>query len=262
MDMIKFGVFSIYWYGLMVGLGIFFGFWVVEKVRLKLAVGRKTLRKICVWDGMWWVVIPRIVLARLYHVIDYWSYYRENIILILQLWNGGMGIFGAILGGALGLWLYTRKKGVKFASLVDLAAFGLPIGQAIGRWGNFFNQELYGKPFGLVQGKTPFWAIYIDSNNRISGYENYSYYHPLFLYESLWSLLTFGVIYFLLRKRGGKLNSGVYFSIYLVMYGLGRFCLEFLRIEPWNIGGINVAHVISFTLIVTGSFFLLRYMRK
>lgn len=250
--MIEVGSYSIHIYGLIIGIGILVGFLVAEKVRLEFVKRDISYKGFLAWDGLWWVVIPGIVLARMYHVIDYWEYYREHYMLIMQTWGGGMGIYGAIIGGTIGLWVYAKKRRIKLMILLDLAAFGLPIGQAIGRWGNYFNNELYGKPTDLP------WGIPISITNRVSGFEKYTHFHPLFLYESLWSLFTFSVLYYLLRKKGNKLAIGSYILIYLIMYGFGRFWLEFLRIEPWSIGGVNVAQLVSlgFVVVSIASLFL------
>jgi phosphatidylglycerol:prolipoprotein diacylglycerol transferase len=243
--MLEIGSLTVSMYGLLVGVGILSGFWIAARFS-----SRFNIRSQEVWDGLFWVVLPAIMLGRIYHVIGIWDYYRDKLLLIPQIWTGGMGIFGSILGGVLGMWLYAQKRGKRFSDFADLGAFGLPIGQALGRWGNFFNKELYGKPTKLP------WAIYIDSNNRINGYQEYSYFHPLFLYESLWNLLTFGLLFLIMKRRGSSLAPGSYFAIYLLFYGLGRFWLEFLRIEPWKIGAINAAQAVSTIFVIYGILFL------
>jgi phosphatidylglycerol:prolipoprotein diacylglycerol transferase len=160
----------------------------------------------------------------------------------VAVWHGGLGIFGGILGGGVGLWIYTRKKDI-FLKMLDLVAFGLPIGQAIGRWGNFFNQELYGKPTSLP------WGIYIRPENRLLSVIEYERFQPLFLYESLWCLGVFGALHWLVKDKVVKLGKGGVFIFYLGLYGLGRFFLEFLRIESWKIYGVNVAQAISLGLV-------------
>jgi phosphatidylglycerol:prolipoprotein diacylglycerol transferase len=216
--MVEFGGFVFHLYGFLVGLGILSGFWVASRF-----AGKFEITSSDVWDGLWWMFIPGIIGARLYHVLDFWEYYRENLRLIPEIWTGGLGIFGAVLGGLLGLWFFARRRKIPFFALTDLLAFGLPVGQAIGRWGNFFNQELYGKPFDMIQGSPPFFAISIKPESRLSGFEEYTYFHPVFLYESVYSILVFGLLLWLWRVRGGRLVSGSYFSLYLVLYGAGRF---------------------------------------
>jgi phosphatidylglycerol:prolipoprotein diacylglycerol transferase len=224
-------------YGFLIGLGVLVGAGV--SARMARLVELKTDE---IWNGLLWVVGGGMIGARLYHVVDYWGYYSRNLVEIVAVWQGGLGIFGGILGGMLGLWVYTRKKEI-FLKMLDLVAFGLPVGQAIGRWGNFFNQELYGKPTSLP------WGIYIRPENRLLSVIEYERFQPLFLYESLWCLGVFGVLHWLVKDKVVKLGKGRLFIFYLGFYGLGRFFLEFLRIESWKIYGVNVAQAISLGLV-------------
>jgi phosphatidylglycerol---prolipoprotein diacylglyceryl transferase len=221
-------------YGLLIGVGILLGVWVSVKIsRVKANE---------VWDGLWWVLAGGLLGARAYHVIDYFEYYWLHPGEIVQLSKGGLGIFGGILGGVLGLWFYAKEK-KKFVKLLDVMAIGLPIGQMIGRWGNFFNQELYGKPSNLP------WSIYIKPENRLIQVIDFERFQPLFLYESLWNLVGFLGLWWLVRNNKLKVGKGGVIVAYLGWYGLGRFWLEFLRIEVWQIMGINVAQAISLGLI-------------
>lgn len=239
--MIEIGHFSIRFYGLIVGFGILVGFWVASRLASKF-----NIEKDDVWDALLWMAVPGVVGARIYHVIASWSFYRENLQLIPAVWNGGLGIFGAIVGGSLGLLIFVRRKKISFLSAADLAAFGMPVGQAIGRWGNFFNQELYGWPTNLP------WGLPIRFENRIAGYERFTHFHPLFLYESLWSVLTFGVLLLAWKKWGRVLKSGSLAAIYLMFYGIGRFFLEGMRIESWVVEGVAVNRLVSLGLIILG----------
>ena len=202
------------WYGLMITAGLGVGTWVAGRVA----------RKKDVWGALPWVVIPGVIGARLYHVIDWWWYYGDHLALAPAVWTGGLGIFGGIGGGIVGLWLFCRKNKQDFLGWLDVVAVGLPLGQAIGRWGNWFNQELYGKQTNLP------WGVYIEKEA--------GYFHPLFLYESIWNLLVFGIVWRLRRRKN-------LFVIYLGLYGLGRFGLEWLRLESWPVNKI-----ISLSLVV------------
>ena len=157
--------------------------------------------------------------------------------------KGGLGIFGGILGGIIGLWFYSRKRKERFFLLLDVMAIGLPIGQMIGRWGNFFNQELYGLPSNLP------WSIYIKPENRLIEVMNFERFQPLFLYESLWSLVGFLGLWWLIWREKLEVGKGGVLMAYLGWYGLGRFWLEFLRLDAWQISGVNVAQVISLSLV-------------
>lgn len=241
-------------YGFFIALGILAGVLVVEKLQKKLSV---ISYQLSVVDVLPWLLIPGIIGARLYHVVDYWKYYCKNLIRIFYIWEGGMGIFGGILGAIVGLWIFLKFKKFKglkfnqvFLSLLDLGAAGLSIGQAIGRWGNYFNQELYGLPTNL------FWGIYIGPENRLAGFENFTHFHPLFLYESLGCFIIFLILIKKtsilkiknkisktpIRQAQGKhiknqklLKEGEIFFLYLLLYSFLRFWLEFLRIEGWTL---------------------------
>lgn len=233
-------------YGLLIGLGIVMGAWVAARVARREGMGENL-----VWDGLVWVVVGGIVGARTYHVIDLWRYYSQNPWQIMAVWQGGLGIFGALLGGVVGLALFgwwQGRKGVKLelGKLLDVASMGIPIGQAIGRWGNFVNQELYGRPTDLL------WGIYIDPAYRLVGYEEVARYHPLFLYESILSLVVFGVMVWVYVKGLVKVGRGQLLGVYLVGYGLVRMSLEGLRIEKWEIGDVPTASLVSGLLIVVG----------
>ena len=260
---------SFHLYGFFIGLGIVVGILVVEKIRKKFPAARY---QIPVNYLLPWVVIFGLVGARLYHVVDYWQYYSENLLKVFYLWQGGMGIYGAVVGGFVGLWIFlklkTKTQNSKFSkiflSYLDLISFGLPVGQAIGRLGNYFNQELYGLPTNLS------WGIYISLKNRVEGFAGYEYFHPLFFYEAIWNLAIFIILikiassrFKVPRQRAGRQGSrwykqGTFFFIYLCLYGFGRFWLEFLRINPWKAGGIDIAQGISLGLVVIGLVGLIR----
>jgi len=252
-------------YGFFIGLGIVAGLLVVEKVKEKFP---DTRYPIPVNYLLFWLVIFGLIGARLYHVIDYWQYYSKNPIEIFYLWQGGMGIYGAIAGGFVSLWGFaivacyksSTKKNFrklfncsipKLLNYADLAAFGLPVAQAIGRLGNYFNQELYGLPTNLP------WGIYISLENRLPGYEGFSYFQPLFAFEAVWNIIIF-LILITIIKIIKKPKPGIFFFTYLGLYGFGRFWLEFLRINPWEILGINTAQGISLGLVMIGLIGLIR----
>lgn len=246
-------------YGFFISLGILAGILVIEKIK-PLLNKKYLISQVNVDDIFPWVLIFGLIGARLYHIIDYWQYYSQNIWQIFYLWQGGLGIFGGILGGIIGLWIFSRIKYKKlkinkkdfFLLLLDLLVIGLALGQAIGRWGNYFNQELYGLPTSLP------WAIYIQPENRLAGYETFSRFQPLFLYESLGCLLIFFFLLFLLKLKEGRLKPGKLFFSYLGLYSFLRFWLEFLRIRHWMIKGIVVNQAVCLGLIMISvyNFFL------
>jgi len=192
-----------------------------------------------------WLLVPGIIGARTYHVIDYWDYYSEIPIEILKIWQGGLGIYGGIAGGLIGLLIYRQihKQGIRLLPTLDVIVFALLIAQEIGRLGNFFNQELFGLPTTLP------WGIWIDPENRLPGFEQFTRFHPLFAYEAIANILLLGLMWKLI---GQKRKLGYFFSLYLIGYGLIRFCLDFLRLDPWRVGWLTVAQWISLGIAVVG----------
>lgn len=227
------------------------------------------------WSALTWCLIAGILGARLYHVLSspqgtnmgFRYYFIDNPIDVihifglsvpfptaLMIWNGGLGIFGAIAGGALALIIYARRHGLSAWRWLDIAVPGLILAQAIGRWGNFINQELYGPPTTLP------WGITIDAQHRIDPFRDLSRYpvettrfHPVFLYESIWNLLGFVVLMIVGRRQGGRLKDGGLLGLYLIIYGVGRLLFETLRPDAWLAGGIPVAQLVSAAAIVLGA---------
>jgi len=239
-------------YGIVVGIGILVGAAVAAYVATKFSIFKSQFTSGDeVWEALPWVVGFGVIGARLYHVVHLWEYYRENLILIPQVWMGGLGIFGGIVGGMLGLWLYTRKKR-KFLTLLDVLGIGAPLGQAIGRWGNYFNQELYGKA------TSKWWGIYIEKEQ--------GYFEPLFLYESLWNLGVFLVLVWLAKNRKKPKKPGTIFVLYMLFYSIGRFFLEGVKTEVWTVGlgkmMVPVAQIVSGVIIVIGGGYLWRMRTK
>jgi phosphatidylglycerol:prolipoprotein diacylglycerol transferase len=255
-------------YGIFLTLGIIIGSYIADRINKKLSIVKGQLSAV---DILPWILIPGIIGARAYHVIDYWSYYSQAPIEIIKIWNGGMGIFGAIIAGALGLFIFTYRR-IKSANtkkphysllithylnLLDLSAIALPIGQAIGRFGNYFNQELYGLATDLP------WGVYISIDKRPPGLINYEYFHPLFFYESIGCLVIFVIILLISRSRSERstrswsVRSGTAFFSCLFLYSLLRFFLEFLRIRNWMIGNIRVNQLVSLIFMVASLLFFL-----
>jgi phosphatidylglycerol:prolipoprotein diacylglycerol transferase len=225
-----------------------------------------------VWDGLIWALIFGIIGARLYHVftpskssldagIDTMYYLTHPLSIVWTPGVGpglrGLGIPGAIFGGAVGIYIFTRRRKIDFLMAVDVSSPGLALAQVIGRWGNFINQELYGKPTDLP------WKIFISPENRIRGYEAAEYFHPLFLYESLWSLGNLLLLLWLPRKLGTRLKSGDIFLVYLITYPLGRFLLEFLRLDYVPMWGINFNQIAMLLVaIASGIALFMRHRDK
>jgi phosphatidylglycerol:prolipoprotein diacylglycerol transferase len=171
-------------------------------------------------------------------VLFQWSYYSQHPSEILAIWRGGIAIHGAILGGILAAVIFSRLKKCSFWRLADVVAPSLILGQAIGRWGNFFNSEAFGSPTDLP------WKLLIPLDRRPAGYESIGYYHPTFLYESLWNLMVFGLL-MTLFVRVPKAKRGTVFLIYAIAYSCGRFWIEGLRTDSLMLGPLKMAQMIS-----------------
>jgi prolipoprotein diacylglyceryl transferase len=205
------------------------------------------------------VAIPcGIVGARLYHVItDYQLYFGpgRDPIDALKIWNGGLGIWGAVAAGAAGAYLVARRKQIRFPALLDAVAPGLVVAQAIGRLGNWFNQELFGRPTTLP------WGLEIDERYRPEGYQQFATFHPTFLYELLWNLGVAAVLVWADRKW--KLGHGKVFALYVVLYTAGRFWIEALRIDSVNeIGGFRLNNYTSLIVFVVALVWLVWLIRN
>jgi phosphatidylglycerol---prolipoprotein diacylglyceryl transferase len=218
------------------------------------------------WDMLIWLLIGGIIGARLWHILFppasmikvglTTGYYLTHPLDAINTTNGGLGIPGAVIGGALALFWYTRRHRMSFAVWVDLVAPGLALAQAVGRWGNFLNQEIYGLPTDLP------WKIYIDPAHRDPAFSNVAYYHPLFLYESLYNLLNMAFLLWAGKKWKKWLRPGDLFIIYLITYPFFRFWLEFLRLDPAPVAGIDVNQTVMAVVTVAAAALLFVRHRK
>jgi len=249
-------------YGIIVASGILISLLVGEK----LAKDKK-LDTDVYWSSSLWAIIGGVVGARLYHVVDFREAYTSNPITILFIHNGGTGIYGALLGAAISLIVYFKFTKKDIFEYFDLAAVVIPLGQAIGRWGNFANMEILGKPTNLP------WGMYVPLKYRPPYLIYNDMFHPIFLYESLLDILLFFVLLLLYRRKIvlEKIKSkqkptyalkGFFTLLYMVGYGLIRFSLEFVRLESWFYYSINVAQFVSLIFITLGIFGLYKITRK
>lgn len=243
------GPLSIRWYGILIVLGVMLAAYVGSR-----EARRRGENPEHVWNMLLLVLVFGIAGARLYHVFSSpeggslgWEYYRQNPLAILQVWKGGLAMYGAVAGGVLGLWLYTRWNRLPFLRWLDIGIPGVLLAQAVGRWGNFFNQELYGPPTNLP------WGIYIAPANRLPGLEGFSKFHPVFLYESIYCLIGFVLIVYLARRIGPLLVEGDVFLMYLIYYPAGRFFIEFMRPDAWRFGGIAAAQAFALVAVAFGA---------
>ncbi len=188
-------------------------------------------RKGEMYDIALWAVPFGIVGARIYHVLTDWPTYfgdgGAGLAAAARIWQGGLGIWGAVAGGALGAWIAARRHGILLPPVADAVAPGIAVAQAIGRWGNWFNQELFGRPTDLP------WGLEISPANRPLGYEQFETFHPTFLYESLWCLLVAGLVIW--ADRRFALGHGRAFALYVFLYCIGRLWIEAVRIDTATI---------------------------
>ncbi|OGY47300.1 MAG: prolipoprotein diacylglyceryl transferase [Candidatus Buchananbacteria bacterium RIFCSPHIGHO2_01_FULL_47_11b] len=250
------GFITIHWYGLFVVGGMVAALLVASKLAGKLGIARDD-----VWDLAFYVVIFGLLGARTYAVLLELPYYLAHPDQIIAIWNGGIAIHGALIGGALAVVYFARKKNVSAWLYADLLAVVIPLGQAIGRWGNYFNQELFGKPTDAA------WGIPIDALHRPAAYSNVTHFHPTFLYESVLNLVNFGVLLFLFRRAYStnhetgntkqetgimKHGKGLIF-VYLINYALIRIAMELVRIDRTPaLFGIRVPILVSVGILVLG----------
>ena len=233
------GGIQIYWYGIIIGLGVLLGLWLAIR-----EAERRGLHKELFVDLILFAVPIAIICARIYYVIFQWSYYSQHPGEIIQIWNGGIAIHGALIGSVLTTIVFAKVRGVSFWKLVDIAAPSLLLGQAIGRWGNFMNQEAHGGEVTRAFLENLHLPQFIINQMYINGV----YYHPTFLYESLWNIL--GVVVLLLLRRV-NLRRGEIFLSYLIWYSIGRFFIEGLRTDSLMLTEtLRMAQVISLVLIV------------
>jgi phosphatidylglycerol:prolipoprotein diacylglycerol transferase len=211
------------------------------------------------WNLLIVCLVTGIIGARLYHVVDKWDeIYRHHPSEIIGFQMSGFGIYGGVAGGLLGAWAFTKYHNLRFLEWIDYTAPGLILAQAIGRWGNFFNQELYGYPTNLP------WGIYIAPQHRLPGFEAYERFHPTFLYESLLNFAGFLVLYYLARNWTRNRLYGDIFFLYGIIYPVIRFFIEFQRPDAWRIAGVPTAQWISIgaVLFFASLLFIRRKLRR
>jgi phosphatidylglycerol:prolipoprotein diacylglycerol transferase len=244
---LQLGPLAIGWYGLCYALGLAAAY--VVLVRLAREAGEDPD---VVGNGILVVALAALVGGRLYHVIDQWALYAGDPLKIILPPYSGLGVYGGIVTGTIAAWWYARRRGVSFARWADIIAPALFVMQAIGRWGNYFNQELYGPQTNLP------WGIPIECAYRLQAYacdafpEATTRFHPLFLYESLSGLLGAAFLVFLGYRLRARLRAGDLLLVFFIWYGVTRFALEFLREDNWTFFGVPTAQIVSIAFIVAG----------
>lgn len=235
------GIFQIYWYSIFILLGIF-----IALALVYLEIKKTNIDKDTFIDMSFYSIIIGLIGARIYYVLFNLGYYLKNPLEIIQIYNGGLAIHGGIIFGSIYIIHFCHKKKLNLLKILDIIVVGLIIAQAIGRWGNFFNQEAYGPLTTYQNLKNMHIPEFIIEGMNITG----KYYTPTFLYESLWNILGF-IILIAIRKLK-NLKIGVLSGTYLIWYSLGRFFIESLRADSLMLGNIKIAQLISIILFIIG----------
>ena len=268
-QLVNLGFFSIKWYGLLIALSIILGLNLSKKLARYRGIDPHLVSEILPS-----LILSSIIGARIYYVIfEYRQFSGDNFFTpikifnvylnipsSLAIWEGGIAIHGALLGGFLSIYLFCKSKKIPLKIFLDLLMPSVILGQAIGRWGNFFNNEAFGLPTNSP------WKLFIPIQNRPMEFANYEFFHPTFLYESLWNLIIFFILIYIF-KRQTKINSvkpGLISCIYLITYSFGRFWIEGLRTDPLCLGGyppfceggLRIAQFISIFLFSSGIIWL------
>jgi len=268
-ELLNIGPISIKWYGFLISLALFFGLFLSKKLAKSRGVNPEYIDKLLPS-----LVLSSIVGARIYYVIFefrlfsgnnfftsiYFLNFNIKLPSFLAIWEGGIAIHGALIGGFISLLIFCKSNKLPLKTILDLIVPSLILGQSIGRWGNFFNNEAFGVPTNSP------WKLFIPIQNRPMEFADYEYFHPTFLYESFWNLIIFMIIINIFNKQT-KINSvkpGLISCIYLITYSFGRFWIEALRTDPLCLGGyppfceggLKIAQFISIFLFSTGIIWL------
>lgn len=238
------GPLAIRWYGLLIAIALALGITLAQRLAQRRGLDPETMADLSIW-----LVLGALPAARLYYVAFEWDRYADNPLSAFAIWQGGIAIHGAILGGMLAALLFAHLNRLSFWALADVVAPALVLGQAIGRWGNFFNSEAFGRPTDLP------WRVYIPLAQRPPGLGAVEYYHPTFLYESLWNLGVFALVLWLFfwgLRHPDRLKPGTLFLVYFATYSLGRFWIEGLRLDSLMLGPLRIAQVVSLTGMALG----------
>ena len=269
-SMLSIGSLHIRLYGLLIGLGLILAVAYAWKRCKQFGIRQEDIS-----DGVLYIVPFAIICARLYYCIFEWDKYAADPISVLYIWKGGLAIYGGVIGAIIGMAVFAHFKKIKLAALLDLVLLGFLIGQAIGRWGNFFNREAFGAYCdNFLAMRIPSINLHISADASeafmeqvnllqqeaaAGGYSGYLQVHPTFLYESLWNTAGFVLLHFLSKKRqyDGQIALG-----YALWYGLGRFLIEGLRMDSLYLGPIRVSQLLAGVTCFAASLLLFLFARK
>jgi phosphatidylglycerol:prolipoprotein diacylglycerol transferase len=245
---ISIGSINIYWYSVLILVAVIIGSYIVIK-----ETPRRNISLTYMTDLIFYLIPVSIIGARTYYVVFNFKLYQNNLLDIFKIWEGGLAIYGAIIAAIIFIFYYSKKKGQNFIATLDVMVPSLILGQAIGRWGNFFNQEAYGKVTTLTHLKELHIPKFIINNMYI----NNIYYTPTFLYESLLCLIGF-IILMLVRKKNRN-KQGMQLALYFIIYGVSRFFIEGLREDSLYFLGFRISQIVSIILVVIGVLIVVNY---
>ena len=243
--------FEVRWYSLFILIGAALAFFLMSHEAKRL-----NIKKDFIFNTFFWALLFGIIGARLYYVLFHWGYFASHTGEIWQIWQGGLAIHGGIIFGIITIFIYSKKHNFRPIRFLDIAAPALIIAQAIGRWGNFANAEAYGAATTYAHLKSLGIPNFIIDGMYING----TYYTPTFLYESIWCIIGFIVIYFLRKRKFTKVGDAT--AIYLIWYSIGRFFIEASRTDSLMFLNFKVAQLISIALIIIGIVILVLNARK
>jgi phosphatidylglycerol---prolipoprotein diacylglyceryl transferase len=255
--MFQLGPLTIRWYGFLIACAVLIGVLLSQSLAKRRQIDPELVGDLAIW-----LVLGAIPCARAYYVLFNWSSYAQHPDQIIAIWRGGIAIHGALLGAMVAAIVFARLNRVSLWQLMDVVAPSFILGQAIGRWGNFFNSEAFGSPTNLP------WKLYIPPELRPPEFQNFEYFHPTFLYESLWNLMVFALLillFFRSLKGQPSLKPGTLFLVYFASYSLGRFWIEALRMDSLMLGPLRIAQVVSLLGIglgIVGLLWLYRFDRS
>ena len=235
----------VYWYGIIIAAGLLLGIFAASRLAKRRNISTDTL-----FDIVLWALPSAVICARLYYVIFEFDQYRDNLLDVFKIWNGGIAIYGAVIGAVLSTYIYCRAKKLDFPEIADVCCVGLVVGQMIGRWGNFTNQEAFGGNTSLPWGMTGSDIVKKLEHMQESGMAVSPDLpvHPTFWYESLWNLCVLGILLFVLT--------------YITFYGLGRLWIEGLRTDSLYLGAFRVSQLVALACVIGGAVMLIRGFKK
>lgn len=239
--------FSVFYYGICMAFAVLSGFSLSYFITKKLF---KEINPEVLYDVVTVGLIAGFLCARLYYCLLNYDYYHANFDEILNFREGGISIQGGILGGFLFGALYAKLKKLPILKLADIVSYGIILAQAIGRWGNYFNSEAYGHPAKFI-------GVFIQNSARIQGYEQFSYFQPTFLYESILNLVVLAILFYVVRNLKNKFD-GLIFASYIILYSAVRLLIEPMRLDSaFSVGSIHIATIASVVMIIFATIFVI-----